>query len=278
MNSLRISRAGRNAITSTSPNDFIFNSDYNSPKIVSEVKSQPTHADNGGTESFYSYNHGLSYTPFVFAFCKFDNSRVGLPGTKQSNADFWFTNLRVNNTNVSFGYANSTGGNAVPYWKYLATELPLAGTPSFTEEHGNRLIIARDGNNVFTQNTNPNLMQFDSRWKSLKYFMQNESLVSIPLTDPTVANTTYSYEQVLVNHNLGYYPFFQCFILYEGDTIYSSMPDVFSDAGFWSYHFIYTTTTQIIYRFEGGDSFGGNQAGGYNIKLYWKIFSFDLDL
>lgn len=273
-NVFRIAKLGKNALTSTSPNDFIFMSERTSPQIIKQDKVQPTHAPNA-SESFHDFPHALNYTPYVFAFCKFENNRVGIPGEKASNQDFWFTNVRVNATNVRFGYLNLTAGSRVPVWQYIATNYPLAGSPSIPTVHGRRVAISYPGFTAL-ETENPFFYQYHSRWGSFKYFLEGNPTISIPLTSPTSAGVIYSYEQVLATHNLGYYPFFQSSFRYSGDTIYSIMPEVLEDAGFITRHMIYATTTQLIYRFEGGDSFGGFQAGGYDIELFWKIFSWNL--
>src|SRR5690606_37875125 len=101
MNVFRLAKIGKNALTDTNPNDFIFNSDYNTPQIIKEGVSSPTLSTNG-SESFHNVAHSLNYTPFTFGFWKFTNNWVGLVGSKASNANFFFTNLRVNATSVRF--------------------------------------------------------------------------------------------------------------------------------------------------------------------------------
>jgi hypothetical protein len=276
MNKLLITKPGINALTATDPNDFIFNSDYNTPMIIKEA-TDSTALGTTGSETFRNVAHSLNYTPFTLGFCKFANNRVGAPGTKASNADFWFTNLRVNATNVRFGYNNFTGGNYTPTFKYLATEIPLAGTPSITQVGGNRLIIAKPGTNALT-NTNPNNLIYDSRWPTLKYFSSGNSTINVPETTPA-ATVSATYEVVLTTHSLGYYPFFGSSIeLMDDPGLFYIAPVVFEDSGFWIRHMVYCSTTQLIYRFEGGNAFGGIPAGGMQIKVYWKIFSKDLGL
>ncbi len=122
MNKLIIAKSGINAETATSPNDFIFHSDYNTLKIISEGIEQITlGADSIDVQDFNIY-HGLSYTPFVFALCKFPDNRVG--GVGSSSSDIWFTNLKVTSSQIIFSFFNSTGTPTV-YVKYYITEMPL---------------------------------------------------------------------------------------------------------------------------------------------------------
>lgn len=125
MNKLIVAKSGVNALTATDPNDFIFHSDYNTFKIVGEGTVSPTLADNGTTETVYNHLHGLTFTPFVFAFIKFTNGRVAPPGTKDSANDFWFTRLNVEDDTISFYYVNDSGGNYTPTFKYIMCEIPL---------------------------------------------------------------------------------------------------------------------------------------------------------
>lgn len=263
-NQLRIAKLGENALTSTDPRDFVFHSGYNTLNILNEATHAPTLATNG-SEGFANKAHGMGFTPFTIGFCKFSNSRVAPPGTRASNANFWFTNLRVNASNVRFGYYNNSGSNYTPTFKYMQTELPLAGTPSVTLPSGNVLRIAKTGYNALTE-TNPNNISFDSRYKSVKYFVENSIAINVPNAN--------SYELVINTHNLGYYPLFTASAVFAtASTTNYIMPITFADAGFEAYDFIYSTTTQLIYRSERS-----HPAGGYTITLYYKIYSYDLGL
>lgn len=121
MNKLIIAKEGIDATATVNPNDFIFHSDYNTLKIISEgIQSFTLSAS--GTEQSFNFAHGLSYTPFVFAFCKFPGNRVG--GVGSASNDIWFTNLGVSSTNITFYFFNETGTPTV-YVKYYITEMPL---------------------------------------------------------------------------------------------------------------------------------------------------------
>lgn len=121
---IRVSKSGINAITDTDINDYIFDSQYNTFKILAEGTYSPT-LGTSASEAFTTTAHGQSGTPFVIAFCKFTNGRVGPPGTKDSANDFWFTRMQVDATNIRFGYVNNTGGNYGPVFKYYIVEPPL---------------------------------------------------------------------------------------------------------------------------------------------------------
>lgn len=268
-NQFRIAKVGKNALTATDPRDFVFHSGYNTPMIVNEGGHNPT-LGVSGSEPFSDVAHGMSYTPFTFGFCKFADNRVGAAGSRASTVDFHFTNVRVNSTNVRFGYANNTGGNYSPAFRYYQTEVPLAGTPSITNPGGRRLVIAKTGYNALTD-TNPNHMVYDSQFKSMKYALEGNVTVNIPGGSYPVA-----YETTIVTHNLGYYPFFQCFGQKSSTpTLNYIMPINFADAGYELYDTVYTTTTALIYRSYGASAFGGSLSA-YTLKIFYKIYSFDL--
>lgn len=268
-NTFRIAKVNKNALTATDPRDFIFHANYNTFKIVNELTHSPNLSNTGLSETGTNKAHGMSYTPFTFAFCRFANNRVGPPGSQASNADFWFSNLQVNSSNVIFRYMNNTGGSYTPSFRALQTELPLAGTPSFTHEKKNALVIAKNGFNARTE-TNPNNLIFDSRYKSLKYFIEGQKTISVPSKSyPAITEVT------LETHNLNYYPFFTASGQINTSPVYI-MPIVFADI-VENYDFIYATKTSLIYRSYRNSPFGGSSAA-YTFKIYYKIFSYDLGL
>lgn len=277
MKTFRLARPGRNALTSTSPNDFIFAPDWNTPNIVKQDTVNPT-LGTTGSETFYDVAHALNYTPFTIGFVKFADNYVGLIGTKARGVEFYSTNLKVNATNVRFGYNNFTGGNYAPKFKYLALEIPLTGTPSIANPGGRRIVITKSGYNALTD-LNPNNKIFDSANGTIKYFSEGESEVTIGATTPA-ANVSSVSETVLSTHNLGYYPFFGGNFEYSVDDPGKLfiMPVTFADAGFWQYDMLYVTTTQIVFRREFGNAFGGIPYSAQTVKIYWKLYSKDLEL
>ncbi len=115
-----LSKIEKNALTSTSPNDFIFHSDYNSFKIIS--KNTKTITISGSTyNQEYSDAHNLGFTPVISAFVKVqDENFFYLPnspgvlyaGSKQlvSN-DLWFQYISADNNNVYFVFSNYSSSN-----------------------------------------------------------------------------------------------------------------------------------------------------------------------
>lgn len=276
MNVLNLSKIGVNALEATDPNDFIFSTQWNTPKIVKQDSDTPI-LGTAASETFRNVAHGLNYTPFIFGFVKFADNRVASVGSKAAGVNFHFTNMRVNATNVRFGYLNNTGGNYSPTFKYLATEIPLVGTPSVANMSGNRIVLSKTGVNALTD-TNPNNKIYDSQFPTLKYYSQATSTINIPAASPSAGQTVVA-EIALTTHNLGYYPFFGSHYEFSGDDPgkYYVVPSMFADSGFWNYNMVYTTSTQLIFRREFGNNFGISYTA-QTIKIYWKIYSFDLDL
>lgn len=70
----KIAKAGVNAETSTDPNDFIFHSDYNTFKIISQNKTTIT--TNSGSNT-YTIPHGATRTPpLLVIFIQFPDGKV----------------------------------------------------------------------------------------------------------------------------------------------------------------------------------------------------------
>lgn len=122
---LRVAKSGYNALTETDPNNFIFHSEYNTFKIIYKGSAFPTWNDTSGAEVAVNVAHGQSYTPFIFAFGRFNDLRSANPGTRDPTADFWWTKLQVDSTNMIF-YAiyNGTGTYQLPI-TYFIVEIPL---------------------------------------------------------------------------------------------------------------------------------------------------------
>lgn len=122
-----VSKQGINAGTATSPNDFIFHSDYNTFKIVSSgtisssVTSDPT---------TITVAHGQSKIPAVYAFAKYPDGFVTMPnsyeraGTTPDIADRrWY--VEADATNVNFVFYKGGGANYSPIVNYYIFESPL---------------------------------------------------------------------------------------------------------------------------------------------------------
>lgn len=129
-NKVALTRDGIDVFTALSgtidPNDFIFLSDKNSPKII--ATGIASFSTPGG---IYTHNlaHGLSITPLPFAFCKADtNPEVILPGYQFFNTSPYhnvgFYEVRADSTNIIFYGRNFTTTKTL-YFRYYIFETPL---------------------------------------------------------------------------------------------------------------------------------------------------------
>ena len=104
---IAVSKAGKNVLTTTSPNDFIFHSEYNTLKIIAEpVINQSVPA--GATAIYPLLAHGLSYTPLVEGFCKVDAQSFAMC-PYEGVGDFYFYFIGSDATNI---YAKLKNGDS----------------------------------------------------------------------------------------------------------------------------------------------------------------------
>lgn len=91
-----MSKATKNVLTSTNPNDFIFHSNYNTFKILAQgtLTSQTVNAD----PKTFTLAHGLSYAPAFWAFAEFPDGKIAHPNEFDYSAQY----------NVSGGYGTFT--------------------------------------------------------------------------------------------------------------------------------------------------------------------------
>ncbi len=123
---LRISKQGENALTATNPNDFIFHSAFNTFKIIAEgsLISQTVNAD----PKTFTVAHGQSGVPGIYAFIKFPDGFVTLPGGKE-RADvvprdrYW--DVEVDSTNIYFICHKGGSANYNVDIKYYIFEVPI---------------------------------------------------------------------------------------------------------------------------------------------------------
>lgn len=121
-----ISKMGKDVLTITNPNDFIFKADYNTFKIVSHgVATGQTVNANPKT---FSVAHGQTGIPGVFAFAKFPDGNIALPNEKErSDAPptidkYWF--VEIDSTNVYFIFYRG-GSNYNVDISYYIFEVPV---------------------------------------------------------------------------------------------------------------------------------------------------------
>lgn len=118
---IAVSKAGKDVLTITNPNDFIFHSEYNSLKIVSEGLWN-INVPNG--TNTYSFAHGLSYAPLVEGFCKVDSQSFAVC-PYEGVGDFYFYYIGSDSTNIYVKLHNGSGSTHTFSIKYYIFEVPL---------------------------------------------------------------------------------------------------------------------------------------------------------
>ena len=121
------SKASINALTATNPNDFIFNSDYNTFKIIARGTAS---FDIGAGLFTKTVAHGQSYIPLAIAFMICDsNEEVMLPGFQWFHTppydDLGFYQLLMDSTNIIFYGRSVRVTTTTIKFRYYIFESPL---------------------------------------------------------------------------------------------------------------------------------------------------------
>jgi hypothetical protein len=122
-----MTKQGKDALTETNPNNFIFHSDYNTFKVVSQgvVSSQTVDAN----PKIFTLAHGQSGVPAVYAFAKFPDGFVALPNEKErAGVDpvdrYWLVD--IDSTNIRFNFYKGSGSNYSVDISYYIFEVPIS--------------------------------------------------------------------------------------------------------------------------------------------------------
>ncbi len=125
---IAITREEKNVLTETNPNNFIFNSDFNSLKIIGQG-IYTVNISASSTETFY-LAHGQPKTPLCHAFAFYGNTVI-LPNEiyfSPLGSDIWvfkFNSLKSDKTNIVFTVSNGSGSQITVSFKYFIFEVPL---------------------------------------------------------------------------------------------------------------------------------------------------------
>lgn len=129
---LAASKQGKNVLTSSDPNDFIFHSDYNTFKIIVQATKSITLAASTSNQSF-TQAHGLSFIPLVTGFARVSGEdNVFMPN--QEGIFAWnsvsgvignfvkFNYIKVDATNITFNFDNANGSTKSVSIRYFCLE------------------------------------------------------------------------------------------------------------------------------------------------------------
>ena len=120
---IRVAKSGKNALTATNPNDFIFHSAYNTFKIIREstLTGQTVNAD----PTTFTVAHGQSQIPAAMAFAKYPDGYVTLPNAiPRSGEQERFFYLEMDATNLYFVFYKGATANYNVDIKYYIFEAP----------------------------------------------------------------------------------------------------------------------------------------------------------
>lgn len=128
---VRISKSNIDVLgtAGTVPNNLIFDSEYNTFKILAEGSLPVTLGENPFSIQSATVAHNQTVTPFVIPFCRFGD-RVFQPGQMIYHGgtaptySSYFSDVYVNGTVIDFQYGNIQSGVNVIF-KYLIVEPPL---------------------------------------------------------------------------------------------------------------------------------------------------------
>jgi len=263
-----ISKDGKNALTATNPNDFIFNSDNNTFKIIDQgtLTSQTISAD----PTTLSKSHSISGVPVCFAFIKYPDGKVYLPGSVQPLTDtaiFRYWEVEVNSSNLYFLVYKRLGANFNIDIAYYIFEAPISGNSASVSD-GQVLRISKPTKNVLSPSSEDDLT-YNSQRDTLKYF--KEGSVSLTITNGSTSAST------SVTHGLGYYPFFITYLELTfslGAGKYCQVPYNFSFFG--GYVTITSSVDDDKIYFQATNA--GATFGAQTLNFTYKVFLNDIGL
>ncbi len=130
-----------------------------------------------------------------------------------------------------------------------------------------KVIIAKSGFNALTE-TDPNNLVFSSDYNTFKYEVSGSTSFVIPSSATAISGDVSIY-----THDLDYYPLFFVYIKDDNFTPnrYYQLPYSFADAGVYDHRFVFTTTSEIIFRYSNSGF-----ASNVNVTVYYKIFKNNL--
>lgn len=138
-----------------------------------------------------------------------------------------------------------------------------------------KVIVAKSGYNALTE-TDPNNLNFDSSYNTLKYYASGTTSFTINysgyyLTDYNAILGRFYYHRktTSIAHNLGYVPFFLSYALSLTGSVYSLLPISTSDAGYYAFIQSYADDTNIYFVVEmRNQSASGTQDFSFSYKIF----------
>ena len=124
---VKVAKIGKNALTSTDPNDFIFHSDYNTFKIIDTGTVDFTIAASSAEEETLAHN--LNYIPLVNAFMSVDTNEEVICANENFDTigyrDLSFISVSADSTNIIFKITNNIASQVEVHFRYYIFEVPF---------------------------------------------------------------------------------------------------------------------------------------------------------
>lgn len=119
---IRVAKSGKNALTATDPNDFIFHTGYNTLKIVAQGTLTGQNVDSD--PKTFSVAHGQSHVPICFAFAKFPDGKIALPFSYDYSDSGQRFEVEVDSSDVHFKF-HRPGSDYTVDISYFVFEAPI---------------------------------------------------------------------------------------------------------------------------------------------------------
>jgi hypothetical protein len=263
-----ISKDEVDALIATNPNDFIFSSDNNTFKIIDHgiLTNQAISAD----PTTLLKSHSISGIPVCFAFIKYPDGKIYLPGSVQpltDNTIFRYWEVEVNSNNLYFLVHKKLGANFNVDIAYYVFEAPISGN-SASVSGGQVLRVSKPTKDALSPSSEDDLI-YNSQRNTLKYFVEGSKSLTIA-PGATLASTS-------VTHGLGYYPFFITYLELNfslGAGKYCQVPYNFSFFG--GYVTITSSVDKDKIYFQASNA--GSTFGAMTLNFTYKIFLNDIGL
>jgi len=125
---MALTKSGSDVLSETDPNNFIFDSELNTFKILAEgtIFSQTV----SGSPHTFSLEHGLGYVPGFYGFAEFPDGKIALPSsedyTVQLNvaSGYGTFNMEADDTYLYFIFTKFSSNYNVNI-KYYVFEIPV---------------------------------------------------------------------------------------------------------------------------------------------------------
>lgn len=284
MYKIAVSKQGYNVLTEPNLRNYIFDSSYNTFKIVAVLGGNFVMDKSLMGELSYIVSSSLNYVSVYNGFFKFRDKvyTVGCLLSNKYEEDIYITNISSysynNNYYLTINYINGYYDNLVVYYKIYFFEINLFGS-GVTSSDDMAMRISKSGYNVLQSPINLDNLVFTSEKNTLKYYTQGSYTLNYDWsqyygTYNFLGQTFYKHEYIgSISHNLGYCPYFDAYV--KKGNYYYKTPFLFVDAGYYYLNQVFVDTSKIYFMSR---IFNTYSSGYDSDTFYYKIFKNNLGL